>query len=106
MEKGPEDTSVHFLPRHKPLLKDDRIWSMNWCVQEVRSQTDYILGTDSHLFQNVAVQDARHNTNHYLVLRYLCGAAHGGEADARANGENAVVGTGGYGFGGDVDGGI
>ena len=39
------------------------------------SRTYYILGTDSRLFQNVAVQDARQNTDHYLVMGYLLGAA-------------------------------
>ena len=48
---------------------------MHWGGREVRSRTDYILGTDNHLFQNVAVLDARHNTDHYLVLGCLCGSA-------------------------------
>ena len=34
----------------------------------MRSWTDYILVTYSRLFRNVAVQDARHNTDHYLVF--------------------------------------
>ena len=42
-------------------------------VQEVRSQTDYILVTDIRLLQNTAVQDARQNTDHYLVLGCLHG---------------------------------
>ena len=42
--------------------------------QVVRSRTDYILGTDRRLFQNVAVQDPRHNTDHYMVLGCLPGA--------------------------------
>ena len=42
--------------------------------REVRSWTDYILGTDSCLFQNVLVRDARHNTYYYLVLGCLCRA--------------------------------
>ena len=41
----------------------------------MRSRTDYILGTDSRLFQNVAGWDARHNTDHYLVLGCLHRAA-------------------------------
>ena len=40
----------------------------------VRSQTNYILGTDSLLLQNVAFWDARHNTDHYLVLGGLHGS--------------------------------
>ena len=36
--------------------------------QEVRSRTDYILGTDRRLFRNVTVRDPRHNSDHYMVL--------------------------------------
>ena len=32
------------------------------------------MGTDSHMFQNIAVRDVRHNTDHYLVLGCLCRA--------------------------------
>ena len=39
--------------------------------QVVRSQTDYILGTDRRMFKNVAVRDPRHNTDHYMVLGCL-----------------------------------
>ena len=42
--------------------------------REVRSRTDYILGTDSCLFQNVVVWDVRRNIDHYLVLGCLRGA--------------------------------
>ena len=59
---------MHFLPWNKPWLKDGHIWAMHWGGQEVHSWTDYILGTESHLFQNVAVWDVRHNTHHYMVL--------------------------------------
>ena len=40
----------------------------------VRSRTDYILGTDRCLFQNIAVRDPWHNTDHYMVLGCLPGA--------------------------------
>ena len=40
----------------------------------VQSRTDYILGTDRRLFQNVAVRDPRHNTDQYMVLGCLPGA--------------------------------
>ena len=36
--------------------------------REVRSRTDYILGTDHRLFRNVAIQDPWHNSDHHLVL--------------------------------------
>ena len=38
---------------------------------EVRSRTKYILGTDRRLLQNMKAQDARHKTDHYLVLGCL-----------------------------------
>ena len=74
-EEGLEDMSDHFLPRHKLWLKEDCTWVMHRSVREVRSRTDYILVTDSRLFQNIGFWDARHNTDHYLVLGCLCGAA-------------------------------
>ena len=40
----------------------------------MRSRTDYILGTDHHLFHFFSVQDPRHNMDHYLVLGRLCNA--------------------------------
>ena len=39
--------------------------------KEVRSRTDYILGTDRRLFGNVSVQDPRKNSDHYMVLGCL-----------------------------------
>ena len=39
--------------------------------REVRSQTDYILGTDFCLFRNVTVRDPWRNSDHYLVLGCL-----------------------------------
>ena len=39
----------------------------------VRSQTDYLLGTDRILFRNVAVRDPRHNSDHYMVMGLLRG---------------------------------
>ena len=41
---------------------------MIWEGMEVRSRTDYNLGTDFHLFENVSVQDPMHNSDHYMVL--------------------------------------
>ena len=74
-EEGLEDISRHFLPRHKLWLKDGRTRAIHRGGQEVRSRNNYILGIDSFLFYKVAVQDARHNTEHYLVLGCLHGAA-------------------------------
>ena len=37
-------------------------------------RTDYLLGMDRHMFQNVSVHYAHHNLEYYLVLVFLCGA--------------------------------
>ena len=39
--------------------------------REVRSRTDYILGTDCRLFGNVSARDPRHNSDHYMVMGCL-----------------------------------
>ena len=57
---GLEDISEHFLPRRCPWCRDGRMWSMVWAGRDVRSRTDYILGTDRRLFWNVSVRDPRH----------------------------------------------
>ena len=44
--------------------------------REVRSRTDYHLGTDRRLFQNVSVQDPQNSSENYMVLGFLHGAAH------------------------------
>ena len=41
----------------------------------VRSRTYYILGYDCRIFQNVSVQDPRHNSNHLIVVGYLRGVS-------------------------------
>ena len=41
--------------------------------EAIRSRTDYILGTDLSLFRNVAVQDPRYNSDHYMVVGLLRG---------------------------------
>ena len=37
----------------------------------MRSRKDYILVSDRQIFQNVAVQDPRHNSGHYMVMVFL-----------------------------------
>ena len=69
--EGLEDMAQHFLPRERRWCRDQRTWGMLWNGREVRSQTDYILRTDRHLFRNVAVRDPRHNSDHYMVLGCL-----------------------------------
>ena len=39
----------------------------------IRSRTEYLLGTDRTLFRNMAVQDPRHNSDHYMVVVQLRG---------------------------------
>ena len=43
--------------------------------REVRSRTDYILGSNRRIFQNVYVRDTRHNYDHYIVMGCLCSAS-------------------------------
>ena len=69
--EGLEDTLAHFLPHQSSWCQDERTWSMIREGREVRSRTDYILGTDRRLFGNVSVRDPRHNSDHYMVLGCL-----------------------------------
>ena len=66
--EGLEDMAEHFLPRRRRWCRDRRTWSMLRQGRELRSRTDYILGTDRRLFGNVAVRDPMHNSDHYMVL--------------------------------------
>ena len=59
--EGLEDMALHFLPREKRWCWDRRTWGMLRKGREVRSRTDYILGTDRRLFRNVTFRDPRHN---------------------------------------------
>ena len=69
-----EDTTTHFLPRWRTWGRERRTWTMVREGKVVRSQTNYILGTDRRLFWNVFVWYPRHNTDHYMVLGCLCSA--------------------------------
>ena len=51
------------------------MWEMTRQGREVRSRTDYILGFDRRIFQNVAVWDLGHNSDHYMVMGCLRGAS-------------------------------
>ena len=68
---GLEDMARHFLIWEKRWCQDRRTWEMLRKGREVRSQTDYILGTECCLFRNVTVWDPRHNSDHYMVLGCL-----------------------------------
>ena len=43
--------------------------------REVISWTDYILGTDIHMFWNVSVRESQHNLDHFMVLGCLHGTS-------------------------------
>ena len=67
-EAGLEDMAAHILLHQHRWVWEQQTWSMIREGRVVRSRTDYILGTDRHLFWNVSVRDLRHNTDHYMVL--------------------------------------
>ena len=73
--EGLEDMSAHFLLGRRSWCRDGRTWSMIQEGREVRSWTDYIMGTDRRLFGNVSVWDPRHNSYHYMVLGCLHSAS-------------------------------
>ena len=68
---GLEDMAWHFVPQEKRWYRDRRTWGMRRKGKEVRSRTDYILGTDRRLFRNVSIRDPRHNSDHYMILGCL-----------------------------------
>ena len=52
-------------------FKDQRTWRMVRQGRVGRSKTDYILGSDHQIFENVAIRDLRHNSNHLMVMGCL-----------------------------------
>ena len=54
--EGLEDMAAHFLLQRRRWYRDGRTWCMLQKGREVRSRTDYILGTDRRLFGNVSVR--------------------------------------------------
>ena len=69
-----ENISAHFLLRRCPSCRDRKMCNVVWLVREMRSRADYILGIDRHLFRNVAAWDLSRNSDHYMVLGYICSA--------------------------------
>ena len=47
---------AHFLSRQLPWTRYGWTWSMLYCGQKVQSLTEYILGINHCVFQNVSVQ--------------------------------------------------
>ena len=89
--EGLEDMARHFLPRESRWCRYRRTWGMLRKGREVRSRTDYILGTDSRLLRNVSVRDPRHNSDHYMVLGCLPSAPPDGAQEILGR-EEAVAG--------------
>ena len=59
---GLEDISAQFLPRRRDWNWYQRPWAVVKQGRLMRSQTDYIMGSDRQIFHNVAVQDSQHNS--------------------------------------------
>ena len=78
---GIEDILVHLLLQQRAWNRDWRTWAMVRQGREVKSQMEYIMGSDRRIFQNMAVRDLRHNSNHYMVL----GCLHGGSLRENSN---------------------
>ena len=67
-----KDIPGHFLSHDKKWARDGRMWIMICMGREVRSQTDYLLGTDQHLFCSISFQDPQHNSDRYMIPGFLC----------------------------------
>ena len=72
--EGLEDMAQHFLPRERRWCRDWRMLGMLRNEREVRSRTDYILGTDCRFFGNVSARNPWNNSDHYMVLGCLTSA--------------------------------
>ena len=72
---GLEDIVGHFLLQRRAWCKDRRMWETVRKGRVLQSWTDYTLGYDCRIFQNVAVQDPRQNSDHLMILGCLCGAS-------------------------------
>ena len=69
--EGLEDLAEHLFLRRRAWCRDCRTWSTRRQGRVVRSWMDYILGSDRRILQNVAVQELRHNSNHFMVVGSL-----------------------------------
>ena len=70
---GIMDMGLYFFLWGKPWFKDRCMWSMRRDGQEVRSWTDYIVRKYHRQFEDMAVQNPRHNLSHYMVPGCLRG---------------------------------
>ena len=69
------DLEGNFLMLQQVWSKDRRTWEVVRQGKVGRSRTDYILGSDHWIFQNVAVWDLMHNSHHFMILGCLNGAS-------------------------------
>ena len=69
--EGVEDMTANFLPRKRRWGRERRTWSTVQEGKAIRSQTDYLLGTDRSLFRNVSVRYPQHNTDHFMMVGCL-----------------------------------
>ena len=65
---GLEDISAQFLPQRREWNWYQRLWAVAKQGRETRFRTDYSMGFDRRIFQNISVQDSRHNYGHYMVM--------------------------------------
>ena len=72
---GLEDIVGHYFLRRRAWCRDQRKWEAVRQGRVVRSQTDYILGSNCRIFQNVAVWYPRHNSDHLMAVGCLSGAS-------------------------------
>ena len=68
---GVEDMAAHFLPRKRRWGRERRMWRMVREGKVVRSQTEYLLGTDRSIFRDFYFRDPRYNTDHFMVMSCL-----------------------------------
>ena len=71
---GLEDITGDLFLQRREWCKDRRTWAVVRKGRVVRSWTDYILGSDCRIFQNVSVRDPRHTSDQFMVVGCLCGA--------------------------------
>ena len=74
---GLENMSRHFLSCRTSWAWYDRTWIMLRRGRVVWSRKDCILDTDRRMFQNICICETRHNTDHYMILGYICVTAQG-----------------------------
>ena len=72
--EGLENIAGQYLPIRRAWCRDRRTWAAVRQGRVVRSLTDYILGSERQIFQNMAVWDPRHNSDHFMVVGCLRGA--------------------------------